>query len=224
MWTMIQHSFLCSHPFQTSFWLKEVVFVSVAYFVLNCHWQVKYHFHHIDGPWPDWFSWNSVCNDTRLFSWKWQTYLFGLWTFDLRKTYGRSWVVPLLWLKIIYYLKLFKILKKWMKIFLTIFLSNLHGFFCQKIKIEFVASKFSARRIDYDQSIIWGDPPIFLEFYVPLPTPFYCVFKKEFLKISEIWSFMSGNFFRKISQNFPKISWNFPNFFKIKKLLFWHLK
>ena len=39
-----------------------------------------------------------------------------------------------------------------------------------------------------------GDPPFFLEFYDPLPTPFYCIFKKEF---SEIWSFMSGIFLRK---------------------------
>ena len=69
-----------------------------------------------------------------------------------------------------------------------------------------------------NQSIFWGgDPPNFLEFYVPLPTPFYCIFKKEFSKIFKIWSFMSSNFSRKISQNFPKISWNFLNFFKIEK-------
>ena len=60
-------------------------------------------------------------------------------------------------------------------------------------------------------------PPIFLEFYVPLPTPFYCIFKKEFLEIFEIWSFMSGHFFRKITQNFPKSSEILQLFFKIEK-------
>ena len=40
--------------------------------------------------------------------------------------------------------------------------------------------------------------------------------KKEFLKISKIWSFMSGNFFRKIPQNFLKFSQLFQN---RKKLL-----
>ena len=60
-----------------------------------------------------------------------------------------------------------------------------------------------------EESLIWlndivqryfgADPPNFLEFYVPLPTPFYCIFINIFSKIFEIWSFMSGNFFRKIS-------------------------
>ena len=46
---------------------------------------------------------------------------------------------------------------------------------------------------------------------------FYCNFKKEFSEFSEIWSFMSGDFFRKIPQNFRKISRNFLNFPKIER-------
>ena len=53
-----------------------------------------------------------------------------------------------------------------------------------------------------------------------LPTPFNCIFINKFSKIFGIWSFMSGNFFRKISQNFQKISWNFINFLKIEKTFF----
>ena len=63
------------------------------------------------------------------------------------------------------------------------------------------------------KSIFFEGTPIFLEFYVPLHAPFCCIFINKFSKIFEIWSFMSGNFFRKISKNFPEISWNFLNFF-----------
>ena len=66
--------------------------------------------------------------------------------------------------------------------------------------------ELSKKYTSYPEYFLGGDPPIFLEFYVPLPTPFYCIFKKEFSKIFKIWSFMSGNFFRKIPQNFQKIS------------------
>ena len=60
---------------------------------------------------------------------------------------------------------------------------------------------------------IFGGPRLFLEFYVPLPTPFYCIFIKKFSKTFEIWSCMYGNIFEK----FLKIAWNFLNFFKIEK-------
>ena len=52
------------------------------------------------------------------------------------------------------------------------------------------------------KSIIWGDPPKFLEFYVPQQIMFYSIFVKKFSKIFEIRSFMSGNFF----EEFPRIS------------------
>ena len=55
-----------------------------------------------------------------------------------------------------------------------------------------------------------------MEFYVPLPTPFYCIFINKFSKIFKMWSFMSGNFFRKISQKFPEI---FSTFSKSKKTI-----
>ena len=45
----------------------------------------------------------------------------------------------------------------------------------------------------------------FLEFYVPLPSPFYCTFINKFLKIFEIWSFYVRELFRKIAQNLQKI-------------------
>ena len=44
------------------------------------------------------------------------------------------------------------------------------------------------------------------------------------LSAPKIWSFMSSNFFRKISQNFPKISWNFLKFFKIEKNVIFYPK
>ena len=62
-----------------------------------------------------------------------------------------------------------------------------------------------------------GTPQNFWSFMSPPQGVFYCFFKKEFSEISKIWSFMSGNFFPKIPQNFQKISWNFLNFFKTEK-------
>ena len=64
-----------------------------------------------------------------------------------------------------------------------------------------------------------GVPPNFFGFYVPLPPMFYCIFEKDLSEIFEIWSFMSRIFFWKISQNFPKISWNFVDILKVEKNL-----
>ena len=44
----------------------------------------------------------------------------------------------------------------------------------------------------------------FLEFYVPPQVMFHCIFIKKFSKIFKIWSFMSGDFFRKIRRNLQK--------------------
>ena len=57
------------------------------------------------------------------------------------------------------------------------------------------------------------------KFCVPPQVMFYCIFINKFSKNFKIWSFMSGNFFRKILQNFQKISLNFLNFSKIEKKL-----
>lgn len=56
-----------------------------------------------------------------------------------------------------------------------------------------------------------GGTPKFLVFYVPPQVMFYCIFKKRFSKMFEIWNFMSGNFFRKISRKFPEIFEHFQN-------------
>ena len=63
--------------------------------------------------------------------------------------------------------------------------------------------------------------PNFLEFYVPLPTPFYSSLLTNFRKSSKFGVLCSA-IFRKISQNFPKISWNFLNFFKIEKTRYFY--
>ena len=65
--------------------------------------------------------------------------------------------------------------------------------------------------ISYQSEYILGGPPISLESYVPLPNPFYCIFISKFSKIFDNWGFMSGNFFPKIFQNFPKFSQFFQN-------------
>ena len=63
--------------------------------------------------------------------------------------------------------------------------------------------------------VLLGGPPIFLEFYVPLPNPFYCISKKEFSEIWEIWSLMSGIFLKSCPKA-PKTFRNFVNIFKIE--------
>ena len=61
-----------------------------------------------------------------------------------------------------------------------------------------------------------GAPKIF-GVLCPPQVMLYCIFNKEFSKISEIWSFMSGDFFEKfrnISEKSPEIFSTFP---KLKK-------
>lgn len=59
------------------------------------------------------------------------------------------------------------------------------------------------------QSVFEGGNPIFSELYVPFPTYFHCILKKQFSKIFETLSFMSSNFFEK----FPKIYRKLPEIF-----------
>ena len=66
--------------------------------------------------------------------------------------------------------------------------------------------------------------PIFFELCVPLPSPFYCIFNKEFSEILEIWNFMSGSFFSKGSTFMTKadVSDSYFRQLSLSKKLFWY--
>ena len=85
------------------------------------------------------------------------------------------------------------------------------------IQMDKLEWRFYYNQMEIRDEFGGGGPPNFLYFWYPLPPLFYCIFKKEFLKIFEICTFDTSNFFPKISQNFQEICEIFPTISKSKK-------
>ena len=73
------------------------------------------------------------------------------------------------------------------------------------------------------RDILGGDPPKFLEFYVPLQLMFSAFLLTHFQNFENL-EFYVRHFFPKVPKNFSKRFWNFFNFIKIEKYYYFVYK